>query len=249
MTNEEKFDTALNKILRDTKYFLKQVGDNEGNIYKGTLLPKIDGKKRDYLSRMLNPLANAVDALKDKVLPRSNEELEILVEETITNLNKIMEEIRLHDGNPINKNDLSIEGETVEIVYNFLFFPDPEIVDNINLIYKVKMQNVEEIRLQNSKPISKSNLVIDTHKIFKYNKKDVLILTYYSLIELYSEYGYYKKDFKSQALDKIKYKFGQTLAGNTLEVSLLSIKSDTNVLSPKNIPSTKFSYPTYGVTI
>ena len=193
----DEFNKAINKILNDTTYFLECIEDKEGNVYKGTLLSKIDGRKRDYLSTTLNPLASSIDALKTKVLPRSKEPLNTLVEDTINNLNQIMEEIRIHDGKPINK----------------------------------------------------SNLVIDTHKIFKYNKKDVLILTYYSLIELYEEYGYHRKDFKSKALNEIKYKFGQSLVGNPLQVSLLSIKSDDKELSPKHIPNGKLSFPTYRITI
>jgi len=195
--DHEEFNKKLNKILKDTKYFLEQIGDKEGNIYKGTLLPKIDGKKRDYMKTTLSPLASAIDVLETKVLTRGTEQLRTLTEDAIKNLNQIMEEIRLHD----------------------------------------------------TKLINKSDLVIQTHKIFKYNKKDVLILTYYSLVELYEEYGYHRKDFKSKALDEIKYKFGYSLAGNSLEVSLIKITSDTKSLFPQNIPSRKFSYPTYGVAI
>ncbi len=243
MTNEEKFNRALNKILHDTTYFLEQIGDKEGNVYKGSLLPKIDGKKRDYLSTTLNPLANAVDTLQNKILPRSAVELKTLAEETITNLNKIMQQIRLNDNKHINKNYLFFEKQTVAVVYDFLF------LGKTKLIYKTKMVDLEEIRIHDSKPINKSDLVIDTHKIFKYNKRDVLILTYYSLIELYEEYGYYRKDFKSKALEVIKLKFWEIPEGNPLKVSLLSIKSDTSILSPKNIPNERLSYPTYGVTI
>lgn len=241
--NQLDFDKALNKILNDTKYFLEQIGDNEGNTYKDTLLPKIDGKKRDYLNTTLNPLASAIDVLETKVLTRSTEQLKILTEEAIKNLNQIMEEIRLNDNKYINKNYLFFEKQTVAVAYDFLSS------GKTKLISKTKMVDLEEIRIHDSKPINKSDLVIDTHKIFKYNKTDVLLLTYYSLIELYEEYGYYRKDFKSKALNKIKNKFHKDLAGNTLKISLLSIKSDTSVLSPRNIPSTRFSYPTYGVTI
>ncbi len=221
------FDKALKKILHDTKYFLEEIGDNEGNVYKNTLLPKIDSKKRDYLNTTLNPLASAIDALETKVLNRSTEQLASLTKETIENLRQIMEEIRLHD------NDKLIVKADKQMKF------DDSISDESR-----------ELLLRDGKKIqSDSQLTLYTPKIYRFTKRDILKLTYYSLIELYSEYGRNTKDFKSKALDEIKYQFGQNLKGDNLEVSLTKITNDTKLLFPQNIPSEKLNYPTYGVRI
>lgn len=194
---EADFNEELNKLLEDSNYFIQYIGDKQGNAYKDTLLPNINEKKRDYLSTTLNPLASAQDMLKTKILSRSTGSLTTLVEDTIKNLDNIMQEIRLHDNKIINESDL----------------------------------------------------VIDTHKIFKYTKRDILKLTYYSLIELYHRYGYFKRNFKSEALQQIRNKFGENLDGDALEISLIKIKCDTKTLFPKNVPKNKIICPTFGITI
>jgi hypothetical protein len=212
----ENFNKRLNQILNDTKHILHLIGDKEGNAYTGTLLPKPENRKRDYIDPILNKLASTIDILEEKVIPRSTRKLNHLTRETLENLHKIMEDIRLEVSPSITKTE--------------------QYIDTDGTIKTMKSKG---------KPIHQSGIVFNSHSIIKYDKNDVLKLTYYSLIELYKEYGYYENEFKTKALQQIYNTFGKVFKGNPLTISLKGITKGGKSLIPKNIPSRKLNHPNF----
>lgn len=105
MKSELEYNTEINRIISSTKYFLKQIGDSEGNAYKEILIQKTDMKSKDMMSGSTNSLSKCIDTL-NFIKERSTSCLANDADNAIELLELILSNIKLNDEkNFLHKSD------------------------------------------------------------------------------------------------------------------------------------------------
>jgi hypothetical protein len=196
---QTEFNEKLDYIHNATKYFLKQIGNKEVNIYKEVTLEKTDKQSKDMMKRTSNSIASCIDTLSF-IEDRSSASLKNEINEAKLLLNKILDNIKLND----SKNK-----------------------------------------------IHESDFILHSKRDFTYEKKDIIKLSYYALIEHYHDYNYYSQNYKKQALQEIYNKYGFKISESDkllVSLTLISSKDGKYLLSP-TIPENKLKFPTFGSTI